>query len=229
MLLIKLLRRVIPITIIVGFLAAMPSIGLADTITFNLEGQAVIASTTSISDTQNGLTLSVHRQDNGSFSIEDLTPFVPAGFAFGSRTISNFNGPFVAPGSTLVLNFSAPLTGGSISFGDFDGDDDSPVTLTAFSGLNGTGANLGGASVAYPIGLDFGTQGNAAIGTLTVSATGIQSVTISSGGPFPGSLFFDNIVATTTTTPVVPEPGSVVLLGSGLVALVVSRRFKRGK
>ena len=208
--------------VIVGLFVAMPSLGWADTITFNLEGQALTGSTTSISDTQSGLTLTIHRQDNSSFSLDNLSSFVPA---FGSRTLGNFNGPFTAPGATLILNFSAPITSGSTSFGDFDADDDGPVTLTAFSGLNGGGSNLGSSSVAYPANLDFGTQGNAAIRTLTVNAAGIQSLTILSGGPFPGSLFFDNIVG--VTTPTVPEPASFLLLGSGLVALVVSRRFRK--
>jgi hypothetical protein len=217
----KAVRRFIPVTVIVGFLAAIPSITWADTITFNLEDQTLNSSTTSISDTQSGLTLTVRRLDNSAFSIND----VGAPPAFGTRTIGNFVSAF-GTGATLIFNFSAPISSGSISFGDFDADDDGTVTLTAFTGLNGSGSNLGSSSVLYPANLDIGSQGNAAIRTLTVSATGIQSLTILSGGPFPGSLFYDNIIATTPAA-AVPEPVSMVLLGSGLAALVVLRRFGR--
>src|SRR5262245_66134107 len=137
--------------------------------------------------------MSVHRVDNANFTIENPR-FSPSDF--GSRTLGNFLGPFVAPGTALVVNFSSAITGGSISFGDYNVDDDGMVTLTAFSGLDGGGSSLGTSSVAYTADLDidnrFSWGGNAAIRTLTVNAAGIQSLTILAGGPFPNTLFFDN-------------------------------------
>ena len=88
--------------------------------------------------------------------------------------------------TTLILSFSAPIASGSISFGDLGGsfphDDDSPVVWTAFSGLNGTGVNLGSNSVDYPNNLGFLDQGNGAIRTVAFNAAGIQSLTLSSAG-----------------------------------------------
>src|SRR5262245_27458381 len=79
------LSRFIPVAIVAGFLTAVPSAVWADTITFDLETQAT-GTFTSISNTQSGLTLTVHRQDNGNFTIENVgTP--PA---FGTRQIGNF-------------------------------------------------------------------------------------------------------------------------------------------
>jgi hypothetical protein len=207
---------------IVGLLIGVPASGWADNITFNLESIAT-GTYTIVSETENGLTLTAHRADNDNFTIDNLS-LVGGPPAFGNRSLGNFSGAF-GPGATLIFNFSAPIVSGSVSFGDFDVDDDSPVVLTGFSGLNGTGSNLGSSSVSYPSSLDFGVQGDAAIRTLTVSVAGIQSLTISSGGPFPGSLNFDNIVGVTPVAPV-PEPASILLVGCGLLVMAASRRFR---
>jgi hypothetical protein len=152
-----------------------------------------------ITSTKSGLTLTVTRHDNASINIQNLnsSPIVPD---YGNRSVSNFFGlnGGTSSDAALVLNFSAPISSASISFGDLGGsvfdDDDSPVVLTAFSGPNGTGSNLGSTSVDYPITLGFTFQGNGAIRTATVNAVGIQSLTISSGGPFPGTLYYDNVI-----------------------------------
>jgi hypothetical protein len=168
-------------------------------ITFDFEELASNPST-SFTSTKSGLTLTVTRHDNASMGMQDQNFFIPTLTDFGHRTIVNLLGPPTATSSdaALVLNFSAPISSASISFGDvgdpFPRDDDSPVVLTAFSGSNGTGSNLGSVSGLYPDSLGFGIQGNGAIRTLTVNAAGIQSLTISSGGLSPGSLYYDNVV-----------------------------------
>jgi hypothetical protein len=165
----------------------------ATPITFDFEELAIQQSAT-ITSTVSGLTLSVTRQDNSKIAIQNLNG-VPTVSDFGTRTLSNFLGPSNATvlDATLLLNFSAPVSSASISFGDLGGfptdDDDSPVVLTAFSGPNQAGSNLGNASVDYPITLGFTFQHNGAIRTVTVNAAGIQSLTLSSGGPFPGTLY----------------------------------------
>ena len=101
-----------------------------------------------------------------------------------------------------------------------------PSSLTAFSGPNHTGSNLGSTSVSYPITLGFTFQGDGAVRTVTINAAGIQSLTLSSGGPFPGTLYYDNIVVDTAVAPV-PEPASMLLLGTGLAGGVLVRRRTR--
>src|SRR4030095_9378590 len=131
----------------------------ATPITFDFEALATQQSTT-ITSTVSGLTLTVTRNDNSQIAIQDLN-FVPQVPDFGHRSLSNFLGPSNATvlQATLVLNFSAPIASGSISFGDLGGtfthDDDSPVVLTAFSGSNGTGSNSGANSHAFPAHLGF--------------------------------------------------------------------------
>jgi len=168
-------------------------------ITFDFEELAPNPST-SFTSTKSGLTLTVTRHDNATMGMQDQNFFIPTLTDFGHRTIVNLLGPNTATSSdaALVLNFSSLVSGASISFGDvgdpFPRDDDSPVVLTAFSASNGTGSILGSVSAPYPDSLGFGMQGNGAIRTLTVNAAGIQSLTISSGGTSPGSLYYDNVV-----------------------------------
>jgi hypothetical protein len=198
-------------------------------ITFDFEGLLTQQSAT-ITSTVSGLTLTVTRKDNANIAIQDLN-FVPQVPDFGHRTLSNFLGSSNATVSdaTLVLSFSAPISSGSISFGDLGGtfphDDDSPVVWTAFSGLNGTGVNLGSVSVDYPSNLGFLDQGNGAIRTVAINAAGIQSLTISSGGTAPGTLYYDNLAVNPAAA--VPEPTSLLLLGTGLAGVLARRRTRR--
>jgi hypothetical protein len=202
----------------------------ATTVTFDFESLSPATGLASVSLTLSGLTATFHRQDNAAEL--EIDGFVgPPNW--GSASLLPGSVTFTDPGATLVINFSSPIISSLIQFGDFDADDDGNVVLTAFAGLDGTGANLGSASVPYPASLDVG-NGDADIRSLTVNAAGIRSLTIIGGGAFPNSLFFDNLVVSDdqivgppvviqppppdNTPTTVPEPASLLLFGTGLVA-----------
>ena len=85
-------------------------------------------------------------------------------------------------------------------------------------------SDLTSASVPYPADPGFLGQGNAAIRTATVGAASIRSPTISSGGPAPGTLYYDNLVVDMAA---VPEPATWCLLTTGLAGVLASRRTRR--
>ena len=194
-----------PTGMLLGILLVGSSSAAAAPMTFDFEQLTNQQSPTIISIV-GGLTLTVTRVDGANLAIQDLNGGSTQVSDFGHRTMSNFLGSSNATSAqaTLVLSFSSPISSASISFGDLGGtfvhDDDSPFVLR------------------------FLDQGNAAIRTAAVNAAGIRSLTISSGGPAPGTLYYDNLVVDTAA---VPEPATLLLLTTGLAGVLTSRRTRR--
>lgn len=194
---------------------------MAAPIAFNFEELAV-QSSTPITSTQGGITMTITRNDGSNLEITNLSGSAIA--SLGSRTLGNFVLPY---NSFIRINFSQALVDAALSFGDFNQDDDTPVTLQAFSGLNGTGSLLDTDTTNY-LGTDSIGLGGSGARTLSVTGTGITSLILTSGGAYPGTLFVDNIVVNAATE--APEPASLLTFGiAGLAAATVGWRRRRIK
>lgn len=187
--------------------AAIPA--FADVVTFNFEGIAATNDTgafTSLSQTVDGVTMTVTRVGGNAFDIGNLSGLIPAGDGWGTSTLSPF---FDASNSAFIFTFSQAVSTFSVQVGDFDADSDTQ-SGTAFSGANGTGTNLGTFGGTWGAG-DISSDTPE---TDSISAAGIMSVVyIGGSADFPNSLYYDNIMVTTNAA--TPEPGSILLLLTG--------------
>jgi hypothetical protein len=117
------------------------------------------------------------------------------------------------PYGTTIL-FDKPVMNFSLVAGDFGNDDDELLKITAYDAFDNI---LAEDSVLWPQG-----QG-APFTTLMLNTTGIMKIHYQSGGDFAGTTWIDNV----TFTPI-PEPTSLILLGSGLAGLLgLRRRLKK--
>lgn len=181
--------------------------------TFNFEGTVVGSGLTTLSQTDSGLTATFTRVGGLAFEIRDIGSSVPS---FGSRTLAAFND---TSAGAFIVDFSTLISGISVSMGDFAPSDADTLTLTAFTGVGGTGSVLGTVTLNL---LELG--GGFDFLTLNVGAPLIQSITMNGGSvAFPNSVFYDNLVATTATA--TRDAGSAAgLLLAALAATALLRR-----
>jgi hypothetical protein len=173
-------------------IAASASAGTT-TATFDFEGQATTTggALTTLSLTNNGLSVTIDRAGE-SFDVVELSS-QSGTTAFGSRSLVA-----AAPLTTFYnVNFSQPVSSFSVQMGNFGTGITDNLALTAFTGINGTGTNLGTTSDSLVL-TDASTL---AIKTLQISGAGIRSVEFVGGDTVnANSAFVDNFGATFATS-----------------------------
>lgn len=195
---------------LVATLNAIAASGFA--ITFDFEGQSV-GTTASVVETEGGLTMTITRTLSDMVGIQDLGN----DGGFGSRSLSPF--AELIDGDWFVANFSAAISSFSAMFADYGADDDGAVTITAYSGLDGSGSVVDSTNSSWNGDIRFDPVGQA-----SVSGAGIRSVLFKSNGNFDNSLFWDNIEVERGANRVPDSGTSAALLGLGLAGLIAAKR-----
>ncbi|HEY0369677.1 MAG TPA: hypothetical protein VGC85_08785 [Chthoniobacterales bacterium] len=184
---------------------------------------------TSLALTNAGLTMTITRQNAGQFDVVDNSGGSQTGkpASWGNRSLDPFfpynNAGTPPAGSTngFIANFSQAISAFAMQFGDYSLPDADVLTLTAWSGLNGSGSMIAQVVVSQ-------TTGFPLFDTAAVSGLSFLSVTWSSTttDPFPNSLFYDNFTARVAPTAAPENGSSVLLLAIGVVALFAGRSLK---
>lgn len=111
------------------------------------------------------------------------------------------------PTGTTIL-FNQPILLFSLRAGDFGGDEDTPLKITAYDALD------------KPIAEDnaiWNASQNPPFQKLSIASANIRKVIYNSGGSYPNSTFIDDITF-------IPEPATILLLGLGGLTLLKKRR-----
>lgn len=168
-------------------------------------------------ESNSGLTMTLSRQTAPhapwtTFDVTNNQFTMPV--SFGYRSLNPFTN---SSAKAFIANFSAPLSGFALEFGNFGALGVTySLTLNAYTGLNGTGTLLGSVTVPWSGCLCVGESSMASFSGLS----GIQSVTFMGGNAeYPNGMYYDNFIATPEST--VPEGNTFLLLASGLPILLL--------
>jgi hypothetical protein len=211
----------LPVLAVAGLLAFAPA-ALGATITFNFEDVPVSVNGvySSLTVTNQGLTMTLYRSSGLSFDVNTLAG---APVQWGSHSLST-NTSMATTSDSWIADFSVVITQFSAQAGDYGRDNDTPVSLTAYSDSGAAGSIVASASYTGWTS-DFSLPDYLSIG---VTGPNFSSVGFTSDSsfldpdlgliplPFFNSLFWDNFTVEVDDRLLphpVPDAGSTLGLG----------------
>lgn len=198
----------------------------ADTVNFNFEEQNQTVppfprtgALTTIIMGRGSLVAYLSRADFEPFDIIDNSGPRAKGPEFGLRSLDPF---FDLNGGPFIVGFSQPVDSVSIDMGDYGVDTDS-LMLEALEVGTREVIDLDTGSLPALPGNPF------SFSTLTVTGGPgrIIAVRFSGSGISSNSVFYDNLRVNFNSPVVIPEPATMILLGTGLAGVSAAVRKRR--
>jgi len=143
----------------------------------------------------------------------------------GLNPVSNFLSEGGSTSGSLTVSFASPvLAAGLFTIDLFNPGGDDPVSISAFTGANGTGTLLG---TGTAVGDNFQNNNLYFLGILSTAAD-IGSVVFTQDDESSGDhIGLDNVEFAGGGTTSTPEPGTLSLIGIGLVGAALARKRLR--